>query len=142
MKLDYNIKPYFIKMLTPKAESAAKINSVDRISDKFIEFNGDFSFIDDCVGVDIDDISSIIFCDIDVLGKYLRFTEILGLKIKIYDDIDTKIFNNELDLSKATKDLKSIINEYILKNFTIDDVLDKMNEGIKLTEIDYQILRK
>lgn len=142
MLLGYNIHPYFIQALNSPEEVKQITENLPNSNDpRFSEFKGNFDFLDEVQGVDIDDYQTMIFTDQESLRKFLRYSELLGYKYKI-GRADKKLFKNQLDLSNGGQSLKEIVREFIIKHFNINDVLDKMNEGFKLTEYDYHILNK
>lgn len=140
MLLGFNINPYFIKALNSPEEIKLIENGPAADDERYAEFGGNFDFLDEICGIDIDDYQTMVFADELTMQKFLRFSEISGYKYKVYR-ADKMIFQNMLDLSKAGQDLKDRVREFILRHFNVNDVLDKMNEGLKLTEYDYQILK-
>jgi hypothetical protein len=141
MLLGFNIHPYFIQALnSPEEVKLISENLPDANDPRFKEFKGNFDFLDEVRGIDIDDFQTMVFADEESLRKFLRYSELIGYKYKV-GRADKKLFKNQLDLSKAGQSLKEIIYEFITKHFNINDVLDKMNEGCQLTELDYKILK-
>lgn len=141
MILGYNIHPYLIKALnTPEEIKEITENLIPASDPRFSEFNNNFDFLEDIQGIDIDDTKTMIFTDNESLRKFLTYSSILGYKYKVIR-ADEKLFRNQLDMSNAGQHLKDMIHEFITKHFSINDVLDKMNEGLQLTEYDFQILK-
>jgi hypothetical protein len=81
--------------------------------------------------------------------QVINFFDKLGVLDQYKDvtnDIHTsKIFDNkDFNSVYSSKEFKHIFDEFIYKNLSVDDILDKINErGINsLTKIDKEILKK
>ncbi len=132
MKL-YNVKPYYIEMLSTPEEFDFRI--------QFPTETFDPSLITKDTSYDIDDNRSVIICDKETLKDVKRFFKSTDLKFIIKEASDM-LFMDEIDLSKATDGFKENLLNYIVSNYDTNDVLDKILEkGIEsLTKIDKKIL--
>ncbi len=90
---------------------------------------------------DIDDYKTLIFLTKNELDFISPFYKKMGLRTTIYN-AEKVIFNNELSVLNYPIDFKEKIEQHIICSFNKDDVLDKINRGLTLTELDYQILNQ
>lgn len=135
-------RPYKIITLNSIEESKAieaKVDNKDYNPADFMEFNSDLDMLDKAEAFEISDTESIYFLDEADLGKLTAFLTKMGYEIQVSDATD-EIFYNKISI--PTK-YKAVISEYIVDNFSVNDVLDKMNEvGYDcITEFDKLILK-
>lgn len=89
---------------------------------------------------DINNYNSLFFStknDKELILKYFNHHELI-CKINL---ADTLIFENSIAINHLPKIFKSYVEQYILNRYTKNDVLDKMNRGLELTNIDKKILK-
>ena len=142
MKLQFDMKPYYFKALNTAEELKEIYSSNDNKTDeKFNVFNNDFSFLENHIGIDINDYESLFIGNDINIKKYIQYCNIIGFKLKVYD-ANCIFFDNKINLETLSDDIKRLTEEYIINNFDVNDVLDKINLGTELTYIDKTILKQ
>ena len=86
--------------------------------------------------------SSIVFLKPESLESYTKMMKGLNL-IFTFDEVDWDLFLGNFNLVDPTPEFYSLMDQYIKKVFTVNDVLDKINlKGIdSLNESDKLILK-
>lgn len=140
MIVDYNIKGYYVRLLDSDEDAEILHNKykADEVKCKIIDDDNDFMFKSEYL--DMENSQGLVFCTDEYFKKWLFYFDIIGYNYE-YSLADDLLFNNKLDLSLATEKIQNIITEYIYTNFEANDVLDKINNNIELTELDYKILK-
>ena len=87
----------------------------------------------------IDESIDLVLFDEFLLSKYISIITKMGIKAIVVEDITNDLFTGKMPIPDV---IKEQIEEYLLNTHNADDVLDKMLEGIELTNIDKLILAK
>lgn len=133
-------RPYIITSYNEKEEFASlkaevKINNPLEFLE-LTKINGEFIIL---TYFDISEKSEFVLIDDSLIGKVTTVLTDFGFKI-IVKDVTEDLLCNKIDLTNAKEETKKAINDYYYYIFEIDDVLDKINNKIKLNEFDKLIL--
>lgn len=143
MILNTNIKPFLFRINNNLQELEAinlKIENFGPHSPRFAEILYLSILVKEQIYHDIDDVTSVIFCTPEVAKKICIVNEYYGYNFTLKEATDL-LFTNQLNLEKADKTFKNIINQWIYSNYDANDVFDKKLEGHELTEADLLILK-
>ena len=102
------------------------------------EFENYLSDILSSIVFKMDSKTDIFLINQILLDKMISMSKVTGYNM-IIEDITDDLFYNKVNIPNSVKDE---INDYLFNLFSVDDVLDKINEGIELTEVDKLILQK
>jgi hypothetical protein len=100
-----------------------------------------FTFYDRMLHHSIDHTNDLFFASKKDLILLIDFLKDANINFRI-TLANKKIFYPLLSLQNASKEFKYLVYEHIYCKYNADDVLDKINSGLALTEIDYCILNK
>lgn len=134
------VKPYFIKVIKPWSELSSVISDI-KISNPELFKDIDFSSFDWFNEHDLDEFTCITFVNPKYVSNLLEISKKGNFSMRVVE-ASNEIFLNKFDFTGAKEEFIECVNNYILKNFNKDDVLDKINKlGLEsLTDIDRLIL--
>jgi hypothetical protein len=138
-------KLFKVKALNTK-EEVKKINEIvgnrEYCLSEYSEFKDDLDLFDTISCIEIEkDIEYVYITTYEIMTRVALFMVKMGYKLEIFE-VTKDIFENRIDLSFATEEQNSEVENIIFENFDSNDVLDKINEvGIdSLSNIDRKIL--
>ena len=137
MKRIYKITEINGKEEIDKIENFIAVGILNNDS-KYAEFKIYSDKIIEALLLRIDEKTEIFLLDEFMLSRIISIATEIGQKLNI-EDITNDLFTGKMLIPKT---IKEQIEDYLLNTYDSDDVLDKMLEGIELTNIDKLILQK
>ncbi len=137
MKRIYKITEINSKEEIDKIENFIAVGILNNDS-KYAEFKIYSDKIIEALLLRIDEKTEIFLLDEFMLSRIISISTEIGYKLTI-EDITNDLFTGKMLIPKT---IKEQIEDYLLNTYDSDDVLDKMLEGIELTNIDKLILQK
>jgi hypothetical protein len=141
MKIDWNIKPYVIRIKQSQSE-------IDQTMQKF---EGKITeeqavqileaFQEEEVQCGVSENETVVFSTKEKVKDYLSVIRGFGFQV-VAEDATDDLFYGNLNTVEAGDDFKNMTKDYVVKNFSVDDVLDKiLQRGVEsISESDRLIL--
>lgn len=140
MILNYDMKGYYFKLKQTEEESDILYEIYKNDVEKWQSIRDNDDFMRKSIYIDMSDNDGLVFCNEDCLKGWIAYFDLIGYNYEYRNACDL-LFNEKLDISMANDTMKKTIEQYIFNNFEVNDVLDKLNNNIQLTEMDYRILK-
>jgi hypothetical protein len=144
MKLEWNSRPYLFTSKIGEEELDGHLSQFESMltDEQSIELITVSTEMESEIQCSVSTHSSIVFLKPESLESYTKMMKDLKL-IFTFEEVDWDLFLGNFNLVDPTPEFLSLMEQYINKVFTVNDVLDKINlKGIEsLNESDKLILK-
>lgn len=136
--MNNQLKPFYLKINNTDQEMEVLQVAVDFTNRlDLIDISEKIKLL---INFDISDFESLIFCTDEMAKNIAKINDFCKFDYTL-KQADDMLFYNQIDLNKADKTFKTIVNQWIVDNYSVNDVLDKKLEGIEFNEADLLILQ-
>ena len=127
MKLNYLTKPYLFICRQSEEEIDQNLDvAKDELDDdQIVEILSTIQEFQTDLQHEIDGDRTIVYLTEEDVIDYTELLNKLGFKAK-FKELGDDLFLGKYDIQSANETFKDITHEWIVKNFTINDVLDKI----------------